>query len=87
MITIDPFRGQPVLHGASIRLEPLTTAVLADYLRALREPEVIRLTGSHSRFEPLSVEEWLRTRLDHHDRGLGSRPRHGRGVPRRGRAQ
>jgi len=64
----DAFRDQPVLHGSTVRLEPLTVAVLEDYLHGLHDPEVQRLTGTHAVFEPDGIEEWLRTRVDHHDR-------------------
>ena len=68
MIPPDAFRHQPVLHGPTVRLEPLTPAVLEDYRRAMDDPEVTRLTGTHARFSPADVEAWLRTRRAHHDR-------------------
>lgn len=68
MLPADAFRNQPVLQGRTVRLEPLTSAVLEDYLRAMDDPEVTRLTGSHGTFEPAVVREWLRTRQDQHDR-------------------
>jgi hypothetical protein len=42
----DVFRDQPTLTGEHVRLEPLTPAVLEDYLLVLDDPEVRRLTGS-----------------------------------------
>ena len=68
VIPVDAFRDQSVLEGTSVRLEPLTPAVLEDYSRALGDPEVTRLTGAHASFGPSDVEHWLRTRQDHHDR-------------------
>ncbi len=68
MIASDAFRGQPVLTGQRVRLEPLTPAVLEDYLAALANPEVSRLTGSHAVRDRLSVETWLATRREYHDR-------------------
>ncbi len=68
MIASDVFHDQPVLHGATVRLEPLTVAVLEEYLPALGDAEVARLTGTHATFERAGVEEWLRTRSDHSDR-------------------
>ncbi|WP_245607233.1 GNAT family N-acetyltransferase [Pseudonocardia spinosispora] len=68
MISADVFRDQPALAGATVRLEPLTPAVLDAYLRGLDDPEVIRLTGSHASVGPDVIEHWLRTRRDHHDR-------------------
>lgn len=68
MIAVDAFRDQPVLQWTTVRLEPLTSAVVKDYLRAMGDPEVTRLTGTHAAFDPYDVEDWLRTRQDHHDR-------------------
>lgn len=68
MITGEAFRDQPVLCGRTVRLEPLTAAVLADYLAAIEDPEATRLTGTHATFTPEDIEKWLRTRSDHHDR-------------------
>lgn len=68
VIAHDVFRDQPVLVGRRVRLEPLTTAVIEDYLRALEDPEISRLTGSHATFTRDQIERWLATRQDHHDR-------------------
>lgn len=68
MIASDVFRDQPTLTGDRVRLEPLTLTVVEDYLTALRDPEVIRLTGSHQAFDRPKIEEWLASRQDHDDR-------------------
>jgi RimJ/RimL family protein N-acetyltransferase len=68
MIAADVFRDQPGLVGEHVRLEPLTLAVLEDYLAIQDDPEVLRLTGSHAVFGRERIEEWLATRADHHDR-------------------
>ncbi|MEO7194683.1 MAG: GNAT family protein [Pseudonocardiaceae bacterium] len=68
MIAPDVFRDQPILTGPRVRLEPLTLAVLEDYLSALADPEVNRLTGSHAMFDRPQIETWLATRHEHHDR-------------------
>jgi RimJ/RimL family protein N-acetyltransferase len=68
VITPDAFRDQPVLTGQRVRLEPLTPAVLDDYLAALADPEVSRLTGSHAMVDRPTAETWLATRQHHHDR-------------------
>lgn len=68
VIASDAFRDQPVLTGQRVRLEPLTPAVLDGYLAALADPEVIRLTGSHEILGRSSIETWLATRQEHHDR-------------------
>ena len=59
----DVFRDQPVLTGKLVRLEPLTLAVLEDYLAALAEPEVYRLTGARATVDrPKSCLTNLRSR-------------------------
>lgn len=57
-----------MLVGDRVRLEPLTVAVLDDYLTGLADPEVRRLTGTTATFEREAVERWLRTRRDCDDR-------------------
>jgi RimJ/RimL family protein N-acetyltransferase len=57
-----------VLTGPTVRLEPLTLAVLEDYLAGLADPELGRLTGTHEQFDPVRVEHWLATRSEQHDR-------------------
>jgi RimJ/RimL family protein N-acetyltransferase len=59
------FGDQPVLTGELVRLEPLTEAVLADYLAGLTDQG---LTGTHASFDPAQVEQWLRSRPEQHDR-------------------
>jgi RimJ/RimL family protein N-acetyltransferase len=49
-------------------LAELVTTVLEDYLAALTEPEVRRLTGAPATFERPKIEAWLATREEHHDR-------------------
>jgi len=68
MIPSDVFREVPVLVGEQVRLEPLTEAVLEDYLAAIADPEVRRLTGGSDHHERGTVAHWLATRADHHDR-------------------
>jgi len=67
-VRADLFQDQPALTGELVRLEPLTEAVLEDYLPALADPELSRLTGSHASFERDQIEQWLRTRADQHER-------------------
>jgi RimJ/RimL family protein N-acetyltransferase len=68
VIPADAFREQPTLTGPRVRLEPLGLSVLEDYLAALDDPEVGRLTGSHTTFTRADIEAWLSTRRDQHDR-------------------
>jgi RimJ/RimL family protein N-acetyltransferase len=67
-VRADLFADQPVLTGESVRLEPLTEAVLADYLLGLADPEVGRLTGTHAQFDRVQTEQWLASRAEQHDR-------------------
>ena len=53
---------------ATGRLESLTLAVLEDYLTALAEPEIHRLTGTRAPFSRPKIEAWLATRGEHPDR-------------------
>lgn len=57
-----------MLRGPLVRLEPLSPAVLADYLRGLDDPEVTRFTGTHATFGRDEVADWLATRAQQHDR-------------------
>ena len=68
MIAADAFRDQPTLVGEHVRLEPLTTAVLSDYLVGMSHPDVGRFTGTQESFAPDRVEHWLATRAHQHDR-------------------
>lgn len=69
MIGSDAFRDQPELTGLRVRLEPLTPVVLDDYLIALADPELSRLTGSHAgMLDRPRIGAWLATRAEHHDR-------------------
>jgi RimJ/RimL family protein N-acetyltransferase len=68
IVPADAFRDRAVLHGAHVRLEPLGPAVLDDYARTLDDPEVQRLTGSHTTHDRAAVERWLASRDEHHDR-------------------
>lgn len=68
MIAADAFRDQPVLSGELVRLEPLSLAVLKDYLPALSDGQVTRLTGSHATFELAAITKWLETRGQQHHR-------------------
>lgn len=68
LVPVDVFRDRPVLHGSQVRLEPLGPAVLEDYLRLPDDPEVRRLTGSHVEHDRATVQRWLATRHEHHDR-------------------
>jgi RimJ/RimL family protein N-acetyltransferase len=67
-VRADLFRDQPILTGELVRLEPLTEAVLEDYLVGLADPELSRLTGTHASFDRAQTERWLASRAEQHDR-------------------
>ena len=54
--------------GRRARLEPLTPIVVQDYLAALGDPALARLTGTHAGFDRVTIQTWLATRHQHHDR-------------------
>jgi RimJ/RimL family protein N-acetyltransferase len=64
----DVFRDQPVLTGQLVRLEAFDAGRLEDYVAALAEPEVHRLTGAPVTFDRPKIEAWLATRGEQHDR-------------------
>lgn len=43
-------------------------AALENYLAALANPEVNCLAGSHAMVDRSTIETWLATRQEHHDR-------------------
>ena len=54
----DAFRGQPVLHGETVRLEPAGPRHLEDAWASLADEEMLRLTGSHATFTREQVERF-----------------------------
>jgi RimJ/RimL family protein N-acetyltransferase len=64
----DLFGNQPVLTGELVRLEPLTEAVLEDYLVGMADQQVHRLTATHAQFDRAQIEQWLASRAQQHDR-------------------
>ena len=68
VIAATSFRNQRVLTGERVRLEPLTSVVLEDYLAAMADPEVTHLTGTHTMFDRAIIQAWLESRQQHHDR-------------------
>lgn len=56
----DAFRGQPVLQGGKVRLEPFGMRHVEGAWAALADPEVLRLTGTHATFTRAQVEAFSR---------------------------
>jgi RimJ/RimL family protein N-acetyltransferase len=55
---------QAVLHGPRVTLRTLAEGDAAEMLRAVRDPELRRLTGTHRVFTEADVLEWARSRAD-----------------------
>ena len=57
-----------VLHGPRVRLRPLDERDVPDLLRAVRDPEQRRLTGTHRVFTEDDIVAWCRSRAEAPDR-------------------
>ena len=79
MITAEVFAAKPTLYGERVTLRPFQELDIPEMVNILRDPEVLRLTGSaHSTAEaeagersaPLeaATRRWYETRADHKDR-------------------
>ena len=53
---------KPTLHGPRVTLRPLGERDVEDQWRAVQDPEMRRLTGTHRAFTRTDVETWCRTR-------------------------
>jgi RimJ/RimL family protein N-acetyltransferase len=70
VVSNDAFRGQPVLHGESVRLEPFGPQHVDGAWAGLADPELLRLTGTHATFTREQVEKFaqeISTRDDRAD--------------------
>jgi RimJ/RimL family protein N-acetyltransferase len=59
---------EQVLHGPRVTLRPLAEGDTADMLRAVRDPELRRLTGTHREFTEADIVSWARSRAEAPDR-------------------
>jgi RimJ/RimL family protein N-acetyltransferase len=59
---------QTILHGPRVTLRPLDERDVADELRAVRDPELRRLTGTHRVFTETAIVAWCRSRATAPDR-------------------
>jgi RimJ/RimL family protein N-acetyltransferase len=59
---------EQVLHGPRVTLRPLAEGDVADMLRAVRDPELRRLTGTHREFTEADIVSWARSRAEAPDR-------------------
>jgi RimJ/RimL family protein N-acetyltransferase len=65
---VTDFSYKPTLTGELVILRPLTEDDYPAMRIAFDDPEVIRLTGSHTAISEERAREWLRTRKDQTDR-------------------
>jgi RimJ/RimL family protein N-acetyltransferase len=57
-----------VLQGPRVTLRPLDERDVDDQLRAVQDPEALRLTGTHRSFTRVDIEQWCRSRAEAPDR-------------------
>lgn len=53
-----------ILRGPRVTLRPLDERDVDDQLRAVQDPEQLRLTGTHRTFTRTDIEDWCRSRAD-----------------------
>ncbi len=68
MLHHDALRTKPTLHGQQVILRPLGPEHAEVFWQALGDPDVRRLTGTHTEFRRDAVDAWLATRADQPDR-------------------
>jgi len=68
VLASDLFREVPVLTGPTVRLEPLTPAVLEDYWHYVQDREGARFTGTHRTFTREQIANHLGSRASMPDR-------------------
>lgn len=59
---------KPTICGQKVILRPFRDADIETMLDCLRDPEVIRLTGSSNQFDQQTIIQWYQTRNDQKDR-------------------
>ncbi|MGS0686940.1 GNAT family N-acetyltransferase [Nakamurella sp. GG22] len=62
------FSQKPILTGQRVLLRPLGPQDVDDVMVGLTDPDMIRLTGTHTVFSREQIEQYCRTRADHDDR-------------------
>ena len=55
---------QAILRGPRVTLRPLAEGDVPDMLRAVRDPEQRRLTGTHREFTDADIVSWARSRAE-----------------------
>ena len=68
MLTDDALRSRPTLQGQRVVLRPLGPEHAEVFWRSLADPEIRRLTGTHTEFRRDQIDAWLADRSGHHDR-------------------
>lgn len=62
------FASTPELTGATVVLRPLGPEHVDGLMASLADPELLRLTGTHTVFSRAQIEQHCATRSAHHDR-------------------
>lgn len=55
---------EAILRGPRVTLRPLTEGDVPDMLRAVRDPRLRRLTGTHREFTDADIVSWARSRAE-----------------------
>lgn len=68
MLLDDALRTKPTLHGQRVVLRPLGPEHAEVVWHSLADPEIRRLTGTHTEFRRDQIDAWLADRSEHDDR-------------------
>jgi RimJ/RimL family protein N-acetyltransferase len=68
VLPADAFRDKPTLTGDRVVLRPLGPEHADAMLASTRDPELRRLTGTHTEFDRDTIERWVGSRGEHVDR-------------------
>lgn len=68
MLAVDAFRDKPTLEGERVVLRPLGPEHAEELWRSVQDPELRRLTGTHTRFEREGFDRWVASRAEETDR-------------------
>lgn len=68
MLPADAFRDKPTLTGERVVVRPLGPEHTDALLASTQDPELRRLTGTHTEFDRDSIERWVGSRGEQTDR-------------------